>query len=139
MKSSIGGMTSLRGYPEAIASGDAMNQASLEYIVHIPRMFPEKKHISSNSFKFRPDSEHGPIDWDLALKTFVDAGMVKKTRAQTHELDHVTLYDAGLGISLSVLDTVMTEGTWGYALKGFPYQGVKKGNQEWYFNCTLRY
>ena len=139
MKSTIGGMSNLRGYPEAITSGDTMSQVSLDYVFHIPRVLPIKKPISNKSFKFMPSSEFGPIDWDLALKTFIDIGMVKNVKPDSSELSSTTLYDAGAGVSFSLLNYLIFEGTWGYAMKEFPSQSVKKGSQEFYFNCTLRY
>ena len=73
----VGGLYSVRGYPQSTAVGDDVYLGSAEYRLHIPRLFPiqrEALHIPwIGDFLWAPQQPYGRADWDLILRAFVDA------------------------------------------------------------------
>lgn len=99
----LGGLYTVRGYPESIVAGDSMWLASAEYRWHIPHSFspnPVPGEFLGNPFRYRPQYAYGPVDWDLIAKAFIDAGRTENSDALAFEDDH-TLVGAGVGIELA--------------------------------------
>jgi len=124
MEAVVGGLDSVRGYPEATTAADSAVLAGLEYRFHLARRFlkpgllQDAKTIEGSNVQ-RPDGgiESGGIhtpkrfaarpsrvgevpDWDLILRTFVDGAHTYNTRPVAGVEANKTLLGAGFGIEL---------------------------------------
>ncbi|MEM0983979.1 MAG: ShlB/FhaC/HecB family hemolysin secretion/activation protein [Planctomycetota bacterium] len=97
----IGGLFSVRGYPESVAAGDTAWVASLEYRFHVPRAFTpgEPANVFGRRFRWRPETVYGQPDWDFVVKAFWDIGEVQVNRALAFE-DDQTLQSIGGGFDI---------------------------------------
>jgi hemolysin activation/secretion protein len=139
----VGGLYSVRGYPESIVAGDTAYVASVEYRFHLPQgLTPSVRpgEAFGTPFRYAPQYVSGPTDWDLIFKGFVDIGRVENSHRQSYELDQ-TLVGAGVGVELSFTRRLNVRVDWGFALEGLddPDGGnlVDSGNQEVRFVLTL--
>ncbi len=99
-----GGLYSVRGYPESVVAGDSSLVASLEYRWHIPRGLdpnPNTSEFFGAPFRFVPQFQYGPTDWDLIFRTFVDIGRVWQSDAIRGLETDETLVGAGFGGELA--------------------------------------
>ncbi|MEC8770986.1 MAG: ShlB/FhaC/HecB family hemolysin secretion/activation protein, partial [Planctomycetota bacterium] len=81
----LGGMNTIRGYPEAAAAGDQGWSASVEYWWHPGRSSAPNQRFQSQ-------------DWDLAFGGFLDAGATKiNNPVVDYEVDE-DLLGAGIGL-----------------------------------------
>jgi len=94
-----GGMYTVRGYPETVASGDSVVVGSLEYRYHVPWSL-QPRSAEQNQYRWVPDQTYGRADWDLVLKAFVDAGATYNNQIQTAFEKDQTLVGAGFGVEL---------------------------------------
>jgi len=90
----VGGLYTVRGYPESITAGDNAVIASLEYRFHLPRTFrvSEPGHIGERpigwmgrDFRWAPQQSFGRADWDLIFKAFIDAHSLLMKQARTEK------------------------------------------------------
>lgn len=102
----IGGLYSVRGFPQGIAVGDSVYLGTVEYRFHIPRSLPIRRRPVDlpwvGDFRVAPQQVYGRPDWDLVLRAFVDAGQsLRNDRALATgtEVDQ-TLVGAGVGLEL---------------------------------------
>jgi hemolysin activation/secretion protein len=144
-----GGMTSVRGYPESIAAGDSVAVGTLEYRFHVPRVFaiqpdPSKTpFLWMKSFRRTPQQVYGHPDWDLILRTFVDAGLVFQSHRNKFEQDS-SLVGAGVGLELQVKQNFNLRVDWGCALNGVkdpvdPKSDVTAGSNRFHISTTILY
>ncbi|CAE7262685.1 mscS [Symbiodinium necroappetens] len=118
----VGGFYTVRGYPEAFASGDRSVIASAEYRFHLPRALTAygegegPGELFGDEFYWRPAHAGGLTDWDLVLRTFVDIGWVGTVDALPFEGDE-TLIGAGVGVELSIKRTFSARLDWAWALR----------------------
>ena len=95
----IGGFFSVRGYPEAVTSGDSAYDATVEYRFHFPRLaerlskLQRLMHLGAS----RPGLYD---DWDLIFRGFVDAGEIINNRIQAGESNY-QLLGTGAGVELA--------------------------------------
>ena len=139
----VGGMHTVRGYPDSAVAGDDVYIARGEYRFHLPRFFkpvskPPQIPLLGRPFRVAPQHTFGYPDWDLQLKAFVDWGRVENSDQLNYENDE-TLLGAGLGIDLQILSNLNASLEWGRALKDLDSQGIDKGNDEIHFSLTLMY
>ena len=94
----IGGLFSVRGYPESVASGDSSWVGTIEYRFHLPRAFSpgEPINIFDTPFRARRETVYGTPDWDLVFKGFWDVGRVENNGRRSFERDQ-TLMSVGTG------------------------------------------
>jgi hemolysin activation/secretion protein len=97
----LGGLYSVRGYPESVIAGDSIVRASAEYRFHLPRTFgvrpdPRATPLFGRPFRVAPQQVYGSPDWDLVLKAFVDAGRVVQSDRLPFE-ENQTLSSVGVG------------------------------------------
>lgn len=115
----VGGLYSVRGYPESVAAGDSSVVGSLEYRLHVPRLFrpygaqDRVPQVFGRPFRGRPQGVLGATDWDLVLKAFVDAGRVWNTDREVFEEDQ-TLVGYGVGAELRLWRNVTARVDWGF-------------------------
>lgn len=100
----LGGLYTVRGYPESIVAGDSIALATAEYRFHLPHALtpnPVPGEFASQPFRWRPQYAYGPTDWDLILKAFIDIGTTDTSDALAFEDDY-TLIGAGIGAELAL-------------------------------------
>lgn len=140
-----GGLYTVRGYPEAIAAGDNVFIASAEYRYHIPRALspdPQPGAFFGRPFRFAPQYQYGPTDWDLFLRGFVDFARTTDNDRLSFEANQ-TLVSAGVGVELSISRHLSARVDWGFALKdlddGSGRRRVDAGDNRVHFVITLVY
>lgn len=140
-----GGLYTVRGYPESIVAGDNVVMGTIEYRLHVPRaMSPELDPgtLGGQPFRWRPQYDAGPTDWDLILKVFVDAARLTQTEAESFETDS-TLIGAGIGAELAITRRFNVRADLGFALTdvddAFGESVVDAGNAELHVVLTLIY
>lgn len=119
-EATLGGLYSVRGYPESAVAGDDMVLFSAEYRFHLPRALGIRENqttqLFGKPFKWRADQRYGRPDWDLVLKGFLDFGRVSNSNRQSFEKDE-TLTGAGLGVDFVFRRNVSVRCDWGFALE----------------------
>lgn len=137
----VGGLFSVRGYPESVMAGDTVIIASAEYRYHVPRAFkPEAQPRAAfgQQFRYAPQYIYGRPDWDLVLRGFVDVGHVEINDKQTFEQER-TLVGTGLGVELLLKQNINLRMDWGVALQDLDSAGVSSGSNRFHFLFTLLY
>jgi len=118
-ESVIGGLYSVRGYPQSIVAGDSGIYGTVQYNLHIPRLFPvnanPKTRIFGHIFRVSPQTPYGRPDWDLVLSAFVDGGEVAQSQKQSYEAG-ATLISTGLGAKVTISRNISALVDWGVAL-----------------------
>ncbi len=143
----IGGLYTVRGYPESIVAGDNAVYGSLEYRLHIPHLFPINSHqktkLFGHRFDFSPPNHFTTPDWDLMLFTFLDGGVVQDSQAQPYE-GSATLLSTGLGARLTLYSNMELLADWGVALHSVSPRatgqgGVSAGSSQFNFLFEVSY
>ncbi len=114
-----GGLYTVRGYPYALVAGDSALIGSVEYRYHVTQFLGTSEQAGDffgDPFRWRPQYELGPTDWDLVLKAFLDAGRVMNSDRQSFEADS-TLVGIGIGAEFSIRRNFSARLDWGFALK----------------------
>lgn len=135
----VGGLYTVRGYPESVVAGDSVIIGTLEYRFHVPRALsiqPEPSRVLGRDFRVRPQQQYGRPDWDLVLRAFVDAGHVVNSDREDYEKDE-SLVGAGFGAELLLYQNVSVRMDWGMALDDVENQNVKAGSNRFHFVFTL--
>ncbi len=118
-ESVIGGLYSVRGYPQSIVAGDSGIYGTIQYNLHIPRLFPvnpnPKTKIFGHLFRLAPQTPYGRPDWDLVLSAFVDGGEVAQSQKQSYEAG-ATLISTGIGAKITLSKNFSALVDWGVAL-----------------------
>ncbi len=140
-QSVIGGLYTVRGYPESSASGDNSIVATAEYRFHVPRIFaPDETpgQLFGQAFRWQPQYVYGRPDWDLIVRTFLDVGYVESADPFSFEEDH-TLIGTGLGVELQLKQNVNLRLDWGVALQDYDPDRVSSGSNRFHFIATFLY
>lgn len=124
---SLGGLYSVRGYPQSVAVGDTLLVSSFEYRFHVPRVFPVTREplavAGIGDFRLAPQQVYGRPDWDLVLRAFVDVGHTRRNDRTLNPAPgalnerHQTLIGAGVGAELLIRSNVRARIDWATALK----------------------
>jgi hemolysin activation/secretion protein len=141
----LGGLYSVRGYPQGIAAGDHALNVQAEYRFHLPRGFAPVEQAGSllgDPFRWAPQYAGGPTDWDLLFRGFVDAGVTINADRESFEEDQ-TLLGAGLGVEFSIYRRLVLRSDFGWALAELDNPDgstlVESGDFQWHFVATLMY
>ncbi len=113
-----GGLYTVRGYPEYVTAGDSVGIGSIEYLLHIPHLFPVDRNAGSvlgQPFRWVPQEPYGPTDWDLIGKAFLDVGQVVNSNKLSYETNS-TLVGTGIGMELDIKHNISLMVDWGVAL-----------------------
>ena len=115
-----GGFDSVRGYEQSIAVGDDAVGGTLEYRLHLPRLFrPSDRNPPTlplvGPFRARAGHVYDVPDWDLIVRVFGDAAYLHTSDALVNEPDE-TLVSAGAGLELRVLRYLNLRADVGHAL-----------------------
>jgi hemolysin activation/secretion protein len=145
----VGGLHTVRGYPEAAAVGDNVEVYGLEYQLHLPRLLkPGGEPVRMGGvgqFRARPQYDYTFPDWDLIGKAFLDiaqVGHVKPDSSSSQTEDPETLIGVGVGMELRVQRYLSARVDYGIALKKVELNDGKfaeKGDGEVHFSVTLLY
>ena len=140
----LGGLYTVRGYPESILAGDSCTVATFEYRFHVPRLFPpqapRKSPVFGTPFKWAPQQVYGRPDWDLILRCFYDVGRVTSVRAQSFEVEE-TLRGAGVGVEVRVKQYITIRCDYAVALDDVATASrrVNSGNKEIHTVVTISF
>ena len=144
----MGGLYTVRGFAQSITAGDNALVGTIEYRMHLPRMFTPSTPTGSfpsatKPFRWAPDSGTGAApDWDLVLSGFFDAGRVYNNQSYEFEAN-TPMYSAGVGLDLTVLQNLTVGIDWGWALNSIsnPSAGVQvdSGSSQFWFTATIVY
>jgi hemolysin activation/secretion protein len=137
----MGGLTTVRGYPESITAGDTALVGTVEYRLHLPRLFAieaEPRQFLGRPFRLAPQQVYGRPDWDLVFKGFLDVGHAMVSDALPGEGDE-TLVGAGLGVELHYRRNLFLRVEWGVAVHGLEDRDVDSGESRVHFVATLVY
>lgn len=146
----LGGMYTVRGYPEGMISGDSVLALTFEYLYHFPRKFKPNPNprvkIFRRKFKAAPRFEGDRPDWDLIFKTFLDVGGSHSNR-KLSEYDS-QLVGAGVGGEVTFLDKLSLKMDLGVALRkainansitGQAVDAVRPGHTRLHISATFMY
>jgi len=137
----IGGLYSVRGYDESIASGDTALIFTAEYRFHVPRALrpsQEPGSLFGDTFKWRPQYVFGRPDWDLMLRGFVDIGAnYHSDEIEAFENNEVLL-GTGVGAELTIKRNISLRLDWGIALNNVEDE-ANSGDNRLHFVGTLLY
>ncbi|HTV47780.1 MAG TPA: ShlB/FhaC/HecB family hemolysin secretion/activation protein [Phycisphaerae bacterium] len=142
----IGGLFTVRGYPQTIVAGDSAIWGTIQYNLHIPRLFPVNPNPTTflgQPFYTAPPTPYGQPDWDLVLSTFVDAGEVGQSHPQSYEAG-ATLISTGVGAQVTLWKNVSALVDWGIALTPVSPEatgqgGVSAGSSQFNFLFSISY
>lgn len=114
----LGGLYSVRGYPESVAAADHGWYIQSEYRLHIPRMlrpysdYPreERPRQVGGRYNLRPPRPLINPDWDFIVRLFTDFGQTEnEVRDDTGEIAQFEtdqqLWSAGAGLELRLANT----------------------------------
>ena len=141
LKFVVGGFNTVRGYPEAINSGDSAFVFRAEYLFHLPPFFNPSPHCKTTLFgkQFRkvPEYPGGRADWDFILRMFVDGARSVDNDAFPVLEENSTLLSTGLGAEIDLWQNFMIRCDWGITLQ----EAVKTdmGHSIVYLNSTIAY
>ena len=148
-EATVGGVYSVRGYPESVIAGDTVYVASMEYRYHVPRALRpggsfstprEPLRILGQPFRFRPQHVYGMTDWDFVLKGFFDVGKtVCHDRLPLPLEDNRLLMGTGVGFELRLLRNLAVQLDYGVALRGIDEREVDAGDQRVHLIATLSF
>lgn len=137
----VGGFSTVRGYPEAETSGDTVYVGTAEYRLHIPRLLGVEPNPSTTifgePFRWAPQQPYQNPDWDLIARAFFDAGRVIQDRILPGEYND-TLLSAGAGLELQLRQNIDIRGDWGMALTNVK-NGTQAGSSRFTLLVTLLY
>lgn len=138
----LGGLYSVRGYPQSIVSGDSAVVLNLEYRLHVAQLFgvdadPKPLLEVGQPFRMRPQFGYGGTDWGFMVRAFYDVGRVFYAQPLSYEQDQ-TLMGAGLGVEFQFFQNLNLRVDWGVALQSVPGL-VDAGDSQVYFVGTISF
>ena len=139
----IGGMYTVRGYPESLIAGDNVAHGSFEYKLHVPQLMgvsqdPGTGPLFGGPFRYLPQYPYGVTDWDLAFKGFIDVGYAAAADKLDYEFDE-TLVGGGVGFELRYRRNFFVSVDWGVAMKDTKYPAVTDGSTRVSISATVMY
>ncbi len=137
----LGGMGTVRGYPQSIVSGDSFANGSLEYRYHVPLGFATLDPLQIpwfGTFRVGPDTSMRLPDWDLVLAVFGDYGQVFNEQKVTGEHNDA-LASLGVGFEVIVRRNFSLRLDYGVALLGVDTANVNSGDGELHLSALVRY
>ena len=137
-----GGFTTVRGYKQSAVVGDDLALGSVEYRLHLPRLFspdPSPPELPGmGAFRLRPAHLWDVPDWDLIFRIFSDVAYVEASRALASEEDE-TLVSTGGGVELSLLRNLTVRVDVGHTLGNLSPSGNQAGETRAHVAATLLY
>ncbi len=117
----VGGLYTVRGYPESFAAGDSTRVLTAEYRFHVPRVLPTRSDGGQTTwlgkpFRWLPQRPYDRPDWDLFFRPFFDVGQAVNTKRLYYEQD-VTLMSTGIGFEFQFGRNFNLRMDWGVPLR----------------------
>lgn len=140
----MGGLYTVRGFPQSVTAGDSAVVGTLEYRLHLPRLLSPAPPVRGlplmdRGFRVAADRDTGsPPDWDLAVSAFVDLGSVASNGAFPFEANS-RMNGAGVGLDLTLLRNVSVSLDWAWALNGIELVGVQAGSGQFWFSASVNF
>lgn len=140
----IGGLFTVRGYPESLVAGDSTYSGSVEYRFHVPRVFaidPTPSSLFGRPFRVSPQQVYGSPDWDLVLKGFFDFGETFIAQPLGFETAE-TLASVGVGLEVRLYSNLSFRTDWGFVLNEVASGSsgvVEQGDERVHLLFTLAY
>ncbi len=147
----MGGIYSVRGYPENVAAADHGWYIQSEYRLHIPRLFKpysafakdEQPELLWDRWNVRPPRPLTNPDWDLIFRLFTDFGQTKNQEVNLEddpdnpnngsipifETDQ-TVWGAGGGLELYILNNLRIRGDLGVVLDSLDEFDASTGGRQ---------
>lgn len=135
----VGGLYTVRGYPESAVAGDSVVIASAEYRYHLPRAMkiqPEPRELFGEPFRSAPQFVYGSPDWDLVLKGFVDFGATDNSDRLNFEVNE-TLIGIGVGVDFLYKRNLNVRVDWGFAMEELESVDVNSGSNRLHVVATI--
>jgi hypothetical protein len=138
----VGGLYTVRGYPESVVAGDSTYIASAEYKLHIPKTFrvtEDPPRVFGSRFRFAPQEVAGQPDWDWVWRAFFDVGKTNIAKARSFEFNQL-LMGTGVGMDILIKRNVSIRLDYGFALRGVETTpAVEAGDRRLHVSVTLLY
>jgi hemolysin activation/secretion protein len=135
----VGGLYSVRGYPQSVVAGDSVVIGTVEYRYHLPRALPvqpQPRELFGRPFRVAPQRVYGRPDWDLVLRAFVDVGQTWINDPLFFE-EEETLVGTGVGFEVQVGQHINARLDWGFALEATDAQNVSSGANRVHFVVSM--
>jgi len=134
----LGGLYTVRGYPQSTIAGDNLYLGSLDYRIHIPGFLAPRSNGSvclfGKKLRWAPAQCGGDVDWDFIIRGFLDAGGTTVNHPILFEKNYFIM-GTGAGAELVVWHNIFLRADWGMALRSA--NGISSGNQQWYGSATV--
>ncbi len=140
----MGGLYTVRGFATSINAGDSAFVGTVEYRLHLPRMFTPTTPTASfpfvdRPFRWAPDSATGASpDWDLVLSGFFDGGSITNSDPYAFEVN-TPMTSAGVGLDLMILDNIAIGVDWAWALNSIEELDIESGSSQFWFTASIVY
>lgn len=134
----LGGLYTVRGYPESVVAGDSVIVGNLEYRFHLPQglgIDPTPGQLFGETFRYRPQVPYGRADWDLILKAFLDVGRSENSDRRATETNE-TLVGTGVGFEFLFKRNLNVRVDWGVALEEIEDE-VSVGSNRFHISATI--
>ncbi len=136
----VGGLYTVRGYPESVIAADTVVIGTVEYRLHVSSLLPRDPDGMTlgpiEGFKGSPTQAYGRADWGLMLRGFVDAAYTHNVERRLTE-ENETLVGAGVGIEASLYRNLFLRVDVGVALT--ETREVDAGDAEVHIVATFVY
>lgn len=139
----MGGLYTVRGFPQSANAGDSAIVGTIEYRLHLPRSFsaaaPSTFPWIDKPFRWMPDATTGAgPDWDFIVSGFFDGGSIGNSDDFAFEVD-TGMLSAGVGLDLTVGTAFSIGVDWGWALNAVPQLDVDAGNMQFWLSASFVY
>lgn len=138
----LGGLHSVRGYPQALVASDSAFVTRAEYRLHLPRLLRIRSEPLrlplGGEFRIAPQRVLGRPDWDLIVRAFLDYARAWQSDPLAGE-ESETLLGAGVGIELVLKSYLSLRLDYGRAYEDTTTGDVDAGDTETHFAATIRY
>ncbi|MGH0037702.1 MAG: hypothetical protein ACQGVK_21945 [Myxococcota bacterium] len=142
----IGGLFSVRGYDNSLATGDSVAVGTVEYRFHLARSLPVRPRPYRvpflGDFRAVPQQAYGQADWDLVFRAFADFGHTWRYDVPSNSPeDDDTLIGAGVGLELQLGGHLRARADYARALKNAGPKGdrTKVGDDRFHFLFSILY
>lgn len=149
-KYTVGGMNTVRGYPQSAASGDTGGRLRLEYLYHISRDLPVVEEslrgqgrlfggLLGIPFKWQPERAFDVPDWDLSVGPFVDYGRTINIERGTFEDYDEVLWSTGIAAEFRFMQNLQVNWSFGEVQQSSRNDGAEEGHTETHLEISLSY
>lgn len=122
----IGGLYTVRGYPQSLVAGDSIYIGRAEYRYHLPLSLAQGSSLTR--------------DWNLVLRSFFDLGYtVTEDSSLAPDGGSDRLASVGIGAELVIRRNLSLRLDYGIALEALEDEEVESGDSEAHLSAIVRY